>query len=158
MTQRVELAAVMDRLAIDALITEYAVTVDDGDWDGYRRLFASDGRADYRSAGGIEGSAQDVADWLAETMALFPMRQHLISNRKLRFEHLEQDTGDSAHVQADYFNPMRMAARPGGAEPDGTAPDFECGGRYGFAVVRTRGGWRMRRVTVTEKWRRTRSA
>jgi hypothetical protein len=57
MTQRVELATVMDRLAVDGLVTEYAVAVDDGDWEAYRGLFAPDGRADYRSAGGIEGDA-----------------------------------------------------------------------------------------------------
>ncbi|MFD4630561.1 nuclear transport factor 2 family protein [Streptomyces sp. NPDC058284] len=156
MTQRVELAAVMDRLAIDALITEYAVTVDDGDWDAYRQLFAPGGSADYRSAGGIEGGADDVAGWLAETMRMFPMRQHLISNRKLEFGTLDQDTGDTAHVQADYLNPMRFADRPGttpAADPS-TAPDFVCGGRYAFTLVRTPGGWRLRRVVVTEKWRR----
>lgn len=54
MTQRVELATVMDRLAVDALVTDYAVAVDDGDWEAYRGLFTSDGRADYRSAGGVE--------------------------------------------------------------------------------------------------------
>jgi 3-phenylpropionate/cinnamic acid dioxygenase small subunit len=44
MTQRVELAIVMDRLAVDEVITEYAVAVDDGDWEAYRKLFAPDGR------------------------------------------------------------------------------------------------------------------
>ncbi|MFD9907282.1 nuclear transport factor 2 family protein [Streptomyces sp. NPDC059063] len=149
MTQRVELAAVLDRLAIDTLITEYAIAVDDGDWDAYRRLFAPDGRADYRSAGGIEGPAADVADWLAETMRLFPTRQHLIVNRTLRFEVREHDVGDTAHVQADYVNPMRSAAPTAD-----TAPDFECGGRYAFTVLRTHNGWQLRQVVVHEKWRR----
>ncbi|MEU6996596.1 nuclear transport factor 2 family protein [Streptomyces sp. NPDC046465] len=153
MTQRVELAAVMDRLAIDALITEYAVAVDDGDWDAYRQLFAPGGGADYRSAGGIEGEADAIAAWLAETMRLFPMRQHLVTNRRLEFGTLDQDTGDTAHVQADYVNPMRFADRPGAVSEPSTAPDFVCGGRYSFALVRTHGGWRLRRVVVTEKWR-----
>ncbi|MEV0321735.1 nuclear transport factor 2 family protein [Streptomyces sp. NPDC050658] len=152
MTQRAELAAVLDRLAVDALITEYAVTVDDGDWDAYRELFAADGRADYRSAGGIEGGAAEIAAWLADTMRLFPMRQHLIVNRKLRFGTLEQDTGDTAHIQADYVNPMRFA-RDGAAAS--TAPDFVCGGRYAFTALRTHAGWRLRRVVVEEKWRQT---
>ncbi|MEV0115217.1 nuclear transport factor 2 family protein [Streptomyces sp. NPDC059037] len=152
MTQRVELAAVLDRLAIDALITEYAVTVDDGDWDAYRNLFAPDGRADYRSAGGIEGGADDIAGWLSDTMRLFPMRQHLIVNRRLRFETLDQDTGDTAHVQADYVNPMRFARDDGAAS---TAPDFVCGGRYAFAALRTHAGWRLRQVVVEEKWRQS---
>ncbi|MEV0173778.1 nuclear transport factor 2 family protein [Streptomyces sp. NPDC050803] len=150
MTQRVELATVMDRLAVDGLITEYAVAVDDGDWKAYRGLFTPDGRADYRSAGGIEGDAQNVAAWLAESMRLFPMRQHLIVNRRVRFGILEQDTGDTAHVQADYVNPMRLAQEDGGS----AAPDFVCGGRYSFGLTRTYDGWRLREVIVQEKWRR----
>lgn len=151
MTQRVELAAVTDRLAIDALITEYAVTVDDGDWDGYRQLFAPDGRADYRSAGGIEGGADEIAAWLAESMRLFPMRQHLIVNRKVEFGTREQDIGDTARVQADYFNPMRFT--PTASTGPSGAPDFVCGGRYAFSLLRTHSGWRLRRVAVAEKWR-----
>ncbi|CAM5486824.1 Nuclear transport factor 2 family protein OS=Streptomyces alboniger OX=132473 GN=CP975_04745 PE=4 SV=1 [Streptomyces alboniger] len=152
MTQRVELAAVIDRLAIDALITEYAVTVDDGDWSAYEQLFAPRGRADYRSAGGIEGGADEVAAWLAETMRMFPVRQHLIVNRKLEFGTLDQDVGDTARVQADYVNPMRFPDREGAATS--TAPDFECGGRYVFTLLRTSAGWRLRQVAVEEKWRR----
>ncbi|EKX66539.1 hypothetical protein STRIP9103_01322 [Streptomyces ipomoeae 91-03] len=146
-----QLATVMDRLAVDGLITEYAVAVDDGDWAAYRQLFAPDGRADYRSAGGIEGDAAQVTGWLAQSMELFPMRQHLIVNRRVRFGCLEQDIGDTAHVQADYVNPMRFAGADGGS----TAPDFVCGGRYAFALVRTYDGWRLREVVVQEKWRRT---
>ncbi|MEU5688941.1 hypothetical protein DEJ48_33620 [Streptomyces venezuelae] len=157
MTQRVELAAVIDRLAVDALITEYAVAVDDGDWTAYRQLFAPEGRADYRSAGGIEGGADEITAWLSETMRMFPMRQHLITNRRLEFGTLEQDIDDVARVQADYVNPMRFAQQHAGstaaAEP-ATAPDFVCGGRYAFTLVRTHSGWRLRQVVVTEKWRR----
>ncbi|NEC90211.1 nuclear transport factor 2 family protein [Streptomyces sp. SID12501] len=152
MTQRVELATVMDRLSLDGLVTAYAVAVDDGDWEAYVDLFAPDGRADYRSAGGIEGDARQVAGWLRQNMELFPMRQHLIVNRRVGFGLLEQDTGDTARVQADYVNPMRLADRDG--EGGSTAPDFVCGGRYAFELIRTRDGWRLREVVVQEKWRR----
>jgi hypothetical protein len=153
MTQRVELATVMDRLAVDALVTDYAVAVDDGDWVAYRGLFTSDGRADYRSAGGIEGDAHHVAAWLAESLRLFSMRQHLIVNRRVRFGTLDQDTGDTARVQADYINPMRLAD-DAPATATATAPDFVCGGRYAFVLLRTDDGWRLREVVVQEKWRR----
>lgn len=149
MTQRVDLATVMDRLTIDELVTSYAVAVDDGDWSAYRALFAPDGRADYRSSGGIEGPAAEAADWLAETMRLFPVRQHLIVNRRLRFEDLHGDTGDRADLQADYLNPMRLETAPG------DDPDFVSGGRYAFSLLRTEDGWRLRSVVVHEKWRRT---
>jgi hypothetical protein len=152
MTQRVELAIVMDRLAVDEVITEYAVAVDDGEWEAYRELFAPGGRADYRSAGGIEGNAGEVAGWLAESMRLFPMRQHLIVNRRIRFGALDQNTDDTARVRADYVNPMRFAKED---DSDGsTAPDFVCGGRYTFGLLRTYAGWRLTEVVVEEKWRR----
>lgn len=144
MTQRVDLATVMDRLAIDELVTSYAVTVDDADWGAYRELFTPDGRADYRSSGGMEGSAAEVADWLAETMRLFPVRQHLIVNRRLRIQDLGGYPGDDAEVHADYVNPMRMES----------GDDFFSGGRYTFGVLRTDGGWRLRSVVIHEKWRR----
>ncbi|WP_340383661.1 nuclear transport factor 2 family protein [Streptomyces sp. SS7] len=152
MTQRVELATVMDRLAVDELVTAYAVAVDDGDWAAYRELFTPDGRADYRSAGGIEGDVDGVATWLAESLGLFAMRQHLIVNRRVRFGVLEQDTGDTARVGADYVNPMRLAGH--GDESHGGPPDFVCGGRYSFGLLRTHDGWRLREVVVEEKWRR----
>ncbi|CAL9597787.1 nuclear transport factor 2 family protein [Streptomyces sp. enrichment culture] len=151
MTQRVELATVRDRLAVDALVTEYAVAVDDGDWEGFRGLFAPGGRADHRAAGGIEGSAGEVADWLAESLSGFPVRQHLIVNRLVRFGVRELDTGDTAGVRADYISPLGGGARDGGGA---APPDVVCGGRYTFALVRTEDGWRLSEVVVRETWRR----
>ena len=144
MTQRVDLATVMDRLTIDELITSYAVAVDDGDWDAYRALFTPEGRADYRSSGGIEGEAAEAADWLAETMRLFPVRQHLIVNRRLHIQDLGGYPGDRAELQADYVNPMRLES----------GDDFVSGGRYTFGLLRTDAGWRLRTVVIHEKWRR----
>jgi hypothetical protein len=147
MTQRVEFATVRDRLAVDDLVTDYAVAVDDDDWEAYRGLFAPDGRADYRSAGGIEGDAGQVAAWLAGSLRPFPVRQHLIVNRRVRFGIREQDTGDTADVRADYVAAMGTAG-------PGAPPDLVCGGRYAFALLRTAEGWRLRGVAVREKWRR----
>ncbi|WP_119293725.1 nuclear transport factor 2 family protein [Streptomyces sp. YIM 130001] len=149
MTQRVDLATVMDRLAIDALITDYARSVDDAAWSAYRGLFSPDGRADYRSAGGIEGTADEVADWLAQNLRIFTMRQHLVVNRRLRFNLTDGAVGDDARLEADYFNPMRTGSA-------GSAPDFECGGRYLFGLRRDDAGWRIALVEVHEKWRRIR--
>jgi hypothetical protein len=149
MTQRVELATVRDRLAVDDLITDYAVAVGDGDWTAYRSVFAPDGRADYRSAGGIEGDAGKVAAWLAERLRECPVRQHLVVNRRVRFGVLDQDTGDTAHVHADYISPM-VPAGDGG--PSATAR--LSGGRYAFALLRTPDGWRLSEVIAEERWHR----
>ncbi|WP_329193370.1 MULTISPECIES: nuclear transport factor 2 family protein [unclassified Streptomyces] len=151
MTQRVDLATVLDRLAIDEVVSRYAVAVDDGDWEAYRALFTPAGRADYRSAGGVEGSAAEVADWLARTMTLFPVRQHLIVNRLVRLEVTDGAPGDTAQVGADFLNPMRLADT--GSDPAVTTPNFAAAGRYAFDLARTRDGWRLSGVTVHEKWR-----
>ncbi|MEW2069245.1 nuclear transport factor 2 family protein [Streptomyces sp. NPDC007346] len=155
MTQRVALATVMDRLAIDDVITEYAVTVDDGDWPAYEALFAPEGRADYTGAGGVEGPAGEVARWLTGRMRLFPVRQHLIVNRRIDLQDLGGYPGDRAWVRADYVSPMRSAREGGASGADDTAPDSVSGGRYTFELDRTDPGWRIRTVTVHEKWRRT---
>ncbi|MCX4798770.1 nuclear transport factor 2 family protein [Streptomyces sp. NBC_01242] len=158
MTQRVDLSTVMDQLSIDAVITGYARAVDDGAWADYRALFTPDGRADYRSAGGIEGPATEVAQWLAETMRLFPVRQHLIVNRRLDIQDLGGYPGDRAEVRADYLNPMRLEVTTGAEGGCGTgagAPNFVSGGRYAFTLSRMGSGWGIRSVTVDEKWRDT---
>ncbi|MFI6939026.1 nuclear transport factor 2 family protein [Streptomyces sp. NPDC050418] len=147
MTQRVDLANLMDRLAVDSLITDYANIVDDGDWSAYPGIFTPDGRADYSSSGGEEGTAREMAAWLEQTLQLFAMRQHLIVNRKIWFDILDGDTGDTAGAQADMYNPMRMG-------DDGGPPDLECGARYSFTFRRTYAGWRIASLVVHEKWRR----
>ncbi|MER5769303.1 nuclear transport factor 2 family protein [Streptomyces sp. NPDC001985] len=148
MTQRVDLATVMDRLAIDDLVTRYAVAVDDADWDGYRALFTPDGRVDYRDSGGIEAPAAAGADWLAKAMGTFPVRQHLIVNRRLRLQDLGGYPGDGADVQADYLAVLRTD----------TGEELSSGGRYAIAAVRTDDGWRLNGVVSREKWRRAAGA
>lgn len=144
MTQRVDLATVMDRLAVDDIVTDYAIAVGDADWESYRALFTGDGRADHRGAGGIEGTAAEVAARLAEAVPRFPARQHLVVNRRVRIQDLGGYSGDRAEVRADYVSPRTES---GG--------DFVAGGRCSFALRRTEAGWRIRCVVIEERWRRT---
>lgn len=148
MTQRVALATVMDRLSIDAVITDYAVAVGDGTWDTYSALFTGDGRADYRGAGGIEGSAAETARWFTRALHAFPVRQHLIVNRRIDLQDLGGYPGDQARVRADYVYPMGPDAGERIA-----APTFLSGGWYAFGLLRTEPGWRIRTVEAHEKWR-----
>ncbi|MFD6416258.1 nuclear transport factor 2 family protein [Streptomyces sp. NPDC060194] len=145
MTQRVDLATVMDRLAIDALVTGYAVALDDGDWEALAGLFTATGRADHRTAGGIEGGVEEMVAWLAGTMARYSVRQHLYVNRQVTVEQVDGGPGDTARVRADYLRPLRPS-------PD-AGPVSLSGGRCLFIVARTPAGWRIDRLTVQEKWR-----
>jgi hypothetical protein len=145
MTQRVDLATVMDRLAIDEVVTGYAVAVDDNDWGAFQALFTPDGRADYSAAGGGEGPVADVAGRLADSLGHFTARQHLILNRRLRIQDLGGYSGDRAELQADYHNTLR----------DESGEYLVSGGRYAFSLLRGEDGWRLHTVNVNEKWRRT---
>lgn len=93
-------------------------------------------------------------------MLLFPVRQHLIVNRRLDLQDLGGYPGDRARLQADYMNPMRLVSGPEeergadtGSADRPTAPNFVSGGRYAFELLRTDDGWRIQGVTVHEKWR-----
>ncbi|WP_199566494.1 nuclear transport factor 2 family protein [Streptomyces corynorhini] len=143
MTQRVDLATVMDRLAIDEVVTRYAVAVDEGDWPGYRALFTPDGRADYTAAGGIEGPAAEVGDWLAGTLGPYAVRQHLIVNRRLRIQDLGGYPGDRADLRADYLSPLRHES----------GEQLMSGGGFVFGLVRGDEGWLVRSVVARETWR-----
>jgi hypothetical protein len=144
MTQRVELATLLDRLAIDEVITSYAVAVEDADWPGFLALFAPAGRADYRAAGGVEGPAGEVADWLAGELGPFAVRQQLIVNRRLRFQDADGYPGNHAELIADYLSPLRHKS----------GEDVMSGGRFVFGLVRGDAGWRLSAVAVQEQWRR----
>ncbi|MEU1484832.1 nuclear transport factor 2 family protein [Streptomyces sp. NPDC005752] len=148
MTQRVALATVMDRLSIDAVITDYAVAVGDGAWEEYGALFTPDGQADYRGAGGSLGPAAEAGRWLAEDFRSFPARQHLIVNRRLDLQDLGGYPGDQAQVRADYLSPAGPEAWDGES-----APALFTGGRYVFELRRTEEGWRIRTATAHRKWR-----
>lgn len=140
MTQRVDLATVMDRMAIDEVISGYAMAVDDSDWPGFLALFAPDGRADHRAAGGIEGSAAEIADWLAGVLARFPVRQHLIGNRRLAFQDLDGYPGDRAEVRADCLTTMFLES----------GQETTVVGRYTFGLARTDDGWLLHSVVARE--------
>lgn len=134
----------MDRVAIDELVTEYAAAVDDADWAGFRALFTPDARLDYSGAGGIDDTVERAAEWVELALSHFPVRQHLIVNRRLRLKDLGGYAGDTAEVRADYIIPMQVE--------EGTM--VVTGGRYTFGAVRTDAGWRLGSLVVAEKWRR----
>ncbi len=132
-----ELRAVHDRLELHELLARYARAVDDRDWELYRSVFTEDAHIDYTSAGGIAGSRDEVADFLAEAFAAVPWAQHYVTNIEVDLD------GDSAEVGAMFYNPMQL--------PGMDAPSY-CGGRYHHQAVRTERGWRSRRLVEENRW------
>lgn len=118
---------VQDQLDIAALLARYARAVDTEDWDLWRSLFTDDATVDYTSAGGIVGSRNDVAQWLADSLALLPMKMHYITNIE------SEITSDTARVRAMFLNPMQLP---------GVSGLSCCGGYYHHVLIRTEQGWR----------------
>ncbi|HMC41705.1 MAG TPA: nuclear transport factor 2 family protein [Acidimicrobiales bacterium] len=141
MTEPYSAEELADRLAIDDLLTRYAMAVDDGDWDALDTVFTPDATIDYTSAGGIRGSYPEVKAWLEKALAPFPVRQHLIGNKRVAID------GDRATVRAYFFNPMRLTLA------DGTSRSAPGGGYYNHRLIRTPEGWRSQELVEDEVWR-----
>ena len=120
-----------DRLAIDDLLTRYAVALDTKQWDLLDSVFTPDAAIDYTSAGGIKGSFPEIRKWLADTLTGFPMTQHLVTNRHVTLD------GDEATSRAYFYNPMGLPRK------DGSVKLFFVGGYYNDRLRRTPDGWRI---------------
>lgn len=120
-----------DRIEIDDLLTRYATAVDNKDWELYDACFTSDAFIDYTSAGGVKGRLPEVRDWLAKTLPIFPMTQHVVCNRAVEIE------GDLATARSCFFNPMGITDGSEGLKL------FFDGGYYNDKLVRTKDGWRI---------------
>jgi len=119
-----------DRLEIDDLLTRYATSLDDKNWDEWAACFTADAHIDYTAAGGIKGSLPAVREWLSQVMSGFPMTQHLVTNKAVQID------GDRATCRSALLNPM------GVPDGDGMMLWIE-GGYYRDKLVRTVDGWRI---------------
>jgi hypothetical protein len=133
---RVQLSELSDRLEIDDLISRYATAVDSRDWDLFRSCFVPDAAIDYTTAGGASGGVDDIAKWLEETLSLFSLSVHYVTNREVTLD------GDSANGWLAYFNPNTLA--------DGSV--LMSGGHYRDAYVRTDDGWKFASRATEGNW------
>jgi hypothetical protein len=137
-----DVALLLDRLAIDDLLTTYTLAIDRHDWDGLDDIFTADARIDYTASGGIAGTYPEVKQWLATTLPVFGAMQHLLGQKAVELD------GDEARVRAYFLNPLAVE-RPG-AEPW----RMELGGVYVHSLVRTEAGWRSRQLVEELLWER----
>lgn len=126
-----------DDREIDALLYRYARAVDTKDWPLYRSVFTVDATIDYSSAGLKAGSVDEVITMLGKGFATIPWSMHYITNIESTID------GDTATVQAMFYNPMQL---PG---VDGMST---CGGYYHHELVRTAEGWRSRCLREDNMW------
>lgn len=133
---------IADRLALQALVTDYAYAIDERDFDALDALFTPDAFIDYRAMGGIAGVYPEIKAWLKTALAAFPGYMHL--NGNFRF-HLR---GDQAQGTVACFNPMvlpeRLSETPG--------QTMFLGLWYHDDYVRTADGWRIARRAESKSY------
>lgn len=131
---------IADRLQIDALITQYAVGVDERDWDTVRACFTEDAILDYSAATGPRAKRDEVIDWIASLIPAFKSTQHLVVNRRVALD------GDEATATAELFNPLAADDGAGGTKM------MYVGGGYSDRLRRTPEGWRIVERVVSVRW------
>lgn len=131
-----------DRLAIDDVLTRYATALDTHDYELLDEVFAADASLDYSASapGGVRGSRDEVRDWLRETMAEYPIRQHSITNRRIEL------SGDTAVVHSYFYNPL------GKHDADGRLRMLFVGGSYRDRFERRPEGWRIVERVTEQAW------
>jgi hypothetical protein len=128
------LEAVADRLELAELLHRYAWAIDSGDFGLLAQVFTEDAEADFSSVGEyIEGAATTrgrdaIIAWLRAALEPFPEVLHFMSNQLAEVE------GDRARTLT-YMHVLHMPM----------------GGIYHGEAVRTRDGWRLRRLRLEER-------
>jgi hypothetical protein len=137
-----DLRLLLDRFAIDDLLTAYTMAVDGRDWDALDEVFTPDALIDYTATGGIAGAYPEVKRWLAETLPVFSAMQHVVAQKAVEID------GDTARVRAYFLNPLVID------RPVGGPWRMDLGGAYVHTLVRTGVGWRSRQLVEEVLWER----
>jgi 3-phenylpropionate/cinnamic acid dioxygenase small subunit len=122
-----------DRLAIHELMYRYARMVDAGEWKRHDEVYAPDATCDYRAAGGIQGPAREVMEWLARALAAWPVNFHFVTNLVIDFE------ADRRSARTTCYFLGQMARGEMGKDQFA----INSSGVYVDRVRRTDAGWRI---------------
>ncbi|MEX0768096.1 MAG: nuclear transport factor 2 family protein [Microthrixaceae bacterium] len=84
---------VADLIAIQSLATAYAHAIDDLDWPRWTSLFLPYAHIDYTSAGGIEGTPAELAEWMPSALSIFDFCMHTTSTHEICLTSSDTATG-----------------------------------------------------------------
>ncbi len=144
------MTSIEDRLALRALVEEYALAVDDRDLDRFTAVFTGDGELAIFEPGDAQparvyrgrGELRTVFDLVATFSATF----HLVGNHTCRTD------GDRA--EGETYCLAHHLTEPAG----GPAQDTVMVIRYRDRYAREGGGWRLARRDVLRQWTEHRPA
>lgn len=130
-----------DRMEISDAVIRYATSMDTKDWALYRSCFTDDVELDMRSFDPETPTSLPFDDWVNWlSVAVRNLRtQHISSN------HVITINGDAAtcvsYMQATHYFPNDCGDN-----------SFTVGGYYTNDLVRTAGGWKIRKCKLTVTW------
>jgi SnoaL-like domain len=140
----VDVQEIADRLEIGELLARYVRAVDGGEWALLDSVFTEDATIDFSATGGVRGDREAIKRWLAEVLAAWPGRQHLIGAATMSVD------GDEARVSASFADTLA----PSRSTVAATEPGFiRGGGWYHHRLIRTPDGWRSRELIQEQSWR-----
>lgn len=126
----------MDRVALEDLVTRYARCVDQRLWDEWAMLFTDDGEFHTPF---FRVRKHELAGWLAENLEHYPVTQHMMTNLEFEID------GDSArgkyYVHATHLPRAEALTR-----------HSDVGGWYEADMRRVDGEWKFRHLRVSFAW------
>ena len=128
-----------DRLAIQDLMTLYAMAVDGRDWRLYRSVFTPDAVIDYSDAGGFAADVDTTLEWLPDSLSHYAGLQHNMTSQ------IAEVDGDEAH-SCTYFLAFHTIAS------EGRETLLTMGGHYRDSLTRTPDGWRISHRVLRGVW------
>ena len=124
------LETISHRIEIQDLLTAYCTMIDRRDWDRMPEIFTSTAFIDYTASGGQAGNVESTLTFLRESLAMFPISQHLVGNLEVEIR------GNSASVRAILHNPMIVGQ---GSESE----VYLCGVWYLLELSHHNGSWKI---------------
>ena len=132
----------LDRMEISDTVIRYATGIDIRNWEMYRSCFTDEVEVDFSSWMGdspMTVSAEKWADIVRKTVSGFESTQHISAN------HVISLNGDQAtcvsYLQAQHFLPNDKGDNA-----------LTLGGYYTNELVRTGGGWKIRKCKLKVTW------
>jgi len=131
-----------DRQEVLETVIRYAAGIDKRDWEAYRSCFTDEVEIDFTSWIGGTPSVFPAGRWVAlvrRTLGGFTSTQHVSANQKVHVESNEATC--VSDMQAEHFLPN-----------DEIEHIYTIGGHYTNSLVRTPGGWKIRKCELTVTW------
>ncbi len=134
-----DVAALLDKQAIQELLTSYAAAIDARDWSRLERCFVADGSARYGAPGSLQEGFPAIGALARGVLEKLDASHHLIGNVAVELD------GDEARCRCLFQAQHVRRGAEGG-------PHYLLGGEYHDMLRRTADGWRIQQREIHVIW------